>query len=70
MSDLTGLRLGDLFYFEAVKPILTAILPDQEYGAALVGSGSEVMGFGGVSKRGVRREWVALTAHDSFRDSR
>ena len=32
-------------YEEAVAPILDSHLPDLEYSAALIGSGSEVLGF-------------------------
>lgn len=40
-----GLRLSELFYAEAVKPILDARFPDLRYEAALIGYGSEVLGF-------------------------
>lgn len=42
---LPGLRLSAKFYLEAVKPILDHHLPDLRYAAALLGSGSEVLGF-------------------------
>jgi hypothetical protein len=42
---IPGLRLGQLFYIEAVKPILYKILPGLPYSAALIGSGSEILGF-------------------------
>src|SRR5574341_143759 len=42
---IPGLRLGQLFYLEAVKPILNKILPGLRYSAALIGSGSEILGF-------------------------
>ena len=46
MSDfIPGLQLGRLFYLEAVKPVLNAILPDLQFSAALIGSGSEILGF-------------------------
>ncbi|MBA3634790.1 MAG: hypothetical protein H0W58_18595, partial [Acidobacteria bacterium] len=46
MSDfIPGLELSRLFYIEAVKPILDAVFPDLRYSAALVGDGSEVLGF-------------------------
>jgi uncharacterized protein DUF4037 len=46
MSDfIPGLELGGLFYLEAVKPILNTIAPSLQYSAALVGSGSEILGF-------------------------
>ncbi len=42
---IPGLRLGELFYREAVKPVLDAEFPDLLYSAALIGSGSEILGF-------------------------
>ena len=46
MSDfIPGLELSRLFYFEAVKPILYETTPSLRYAAALIGSGSEVLGF-------------------------
>jgi hypothetical protein len=46
MSDfIPGLRLSQLFYLEAVRPILDAVFPDLKYSAALIGSGSETLGF-------------------------
>lgn len=40
-----GLKLGELFFEEAVRPILTAEFPDLKYGAALIGDGSEILGY-------------------------
>lgn len=40
-----GLELARLFYLEAVKPLLESHLPALQYSAALLGSGSEIMGF-------------------------
>ena len=40
-----GLRLAERFFEEAVQPILLAAYPDLPYAAALIGSGSEVLGF-------------------------
>ena len=40
-----GLRLSSLFFEQAVKPILERVAPGLEYSAALIGSGSEVLGF-------------------------
>jgi len=46
MSDFVpGLRLARLFYFEAVEPVLNASFPQLDFSAALIGSGSEVLGF-------------------------
>ncbi len=42
---IPGLELSRLFYFEAVKPILDAQFPALRYDAALIGYGSEVIGF-------------------------
>src|SRR5882762_2000486 len=42
---IPGLRLGRLFYLEAVKPVLDGRFPDLQYSAALIGSGSEILGF-------------------------
>jgi Domain of unknown function (DUF4037) len=40
-----GLVLAEGFYQDAVKPILASHYPDLRYSAALIGSGSEVLGF-------------------------
>ncbi len=42
---LAGLELSGLFYQEAVRPILADAYPDLDYAAALVGYGSDVIGF-------------------------
>jgi hypothetical protein len=42
---MTGLELASAFYEEAVRPILTADFAGMPYAAALLGSGSEVLGF-------------------------
>src|SRR3954451_17759713 len=42
---IPGLELSRLFYIEAVKPILDAQFPDLRFDAALIGYGSEVLGF-------------------------
>lgn len=42
---IPGLELSHLFYTEAVKPVLDADFPDLRYDAAVIGSGSEVLGF-------------------------
>ena len=42
---LPGLQLSELFYREAVKPILEAAFPQVVYSAALIGPGSEVLGY-------------------------
>ena len=42
---IPGLQLSRLFYEEAVKPILDSRFPGLRYSAALLGSGSEVLGY-------------------------
>jgi hypothetical protein len=42
---IKGLDLSELFYKEAVEPILAQHFPDLPYTAALIGAGSEVLGF-------------------------
>ncbi len=42
---IPGLKLSELFYHEAVSPILASNFPAVRYSAALLGSGSEVLGF-------------------------
>lgn len=42
---MPGLRLSRLFFDEAVRPILQQVVTGLEYTAALIGSGSEVLGF-------------------------
>src|SRR5947209_3676240 len=40
-----GLPLGEQFYREVVQPVLDVGFPDLPHSAALIGSGSEVLGF-------------------------
>jgi len=40
-----GLTLAELFYKEAVSPVLLKHFPRLRYSAALIGHGSEVLGF-------------------------
>ena len=42
---IPGLELGRRFYQEAVRPILDADFPGLRHSAALIGTGSEVLGF-------------------------
>jgi hypothetical protein len=42
---LKGLDLSELFYQEAVRPILDSHFPNLPHSAALLGTGSEVLGF-------------------------
>ncbi len=45
MPPLRGLELSRRFYFEAVVPLLERRFPGVEHAAALIGSGSEVLGY-------------------------
>jgi hypothetical protein len=42
---LSGLKLGEAFYWEAVRPLLDLHFPDLPHAAALIGNGSEILGF-------------------------
>src|SRR4051794_30286141 len=42
---IPGLELSELFYLEAVKPVLEVDFPGVQYSAALIGPGSEVLGY-------------------------
>ena len=42
---MQGLELSRRFYFEAVRPILERDFPDFEHAAALIGYGSDVLGY-------------------------
>jgi hypothetical protein len=42
---VSGLDLSRQFYFDAVRPVLDATFPGVPHGAALLGRGSEVLGF-------------------------
>jgi hypothetical protein len=42
---IPGLQLSEAFYHETVRPILDTHFPGLAYSAALIGSGSEVLGF-------------------------
>ena len=45
MTPPRGLELARDFYFEAVRPIVAQHFPQLEHAAALIGTGSEVLGF-------------------------
>jgi Domain of unknown function (DUF4037) len=42
---IPGIKLAESFYFEAVKPLLQTHVPNVKYTAALLGTGSEILGF-------------------------
>jgi hypothetical protein len=42
---IPGLELSRLFFLEAVRPIFDASFPSLQYSAALIGTGSEILGF-------------------------
>ena len=44
-SFIPGLKLNRFFFEEAIKPIMTKHYPSLKYDAALIGPGSEVLGF-------------------------
>ncbi len=50
-STLSGLELARRFYLQALRPILDAAFPDLPHSAALIGTGSEVLGFDTVMSR-------------------
>ncbi|HEX5298487.1 MAG TPA: DUF4037 domain-containing protein [Streptosporangiaceae bacterium] len=50
-----GLRLAGEFYAGAVRPVLDQALPGLRYAAALIGAGSEVLGFD--SGRSTDHDW-------------
>ncbi len=50
-----GLRLAGEFYAEAVRPLLDAEFPGLRYAAALLGPGSEVLGFD--TERSTDHDW-------------
>lgn len=45
LEFVPGLQLSNLFYHEAVKPVLLTEFPALRHSAALIGAGSEVLGF-------------------------
>ena len=56
MSEfIPGLRLAEIFYRDAVAPILADHYPGLAYSAALIGSGSDVLGFD--TARSMDHEW-------------
>lgn len=70
---IKGLQLSELFYKEAVRPILARHFPELTYSAALLGSGSEVLGFD--TPQSMDHDWgprlmlfLAEADHKAFRD--
>jgi hypothetical protein len=45
MDDISGIELSRRFYAELVAPWLERAFPELRYAAALIGPGSEVLGF-------------------------
>jgi len=52
---IRGVQLNEMFYREAVAPILSAAFPELRYCAALIGYGSDVLGYD--SERSTDHEW-------------
>ena len=52
---IPGVQLCELFYQEAVKPILATAFPSLRYSAALIGAGSDVLGYDTV--RSTDHDW-------------
>lgn len=52
---ISGLQLNEMFYRDAVAPILSAAFPELRYSAALIGHGSDVLGYD--SERSTDHEW-------------
>jgi hypothetical protein len=48
---IPGLELSERFYYKAARPIIDAAFPGLTYSAALIGYGSEVLGFDGPISR-------------------
>ncbi len=55
VTFIPGLRLSELFYREAVGPVLARAFPGMRYAAARLGSGSEVLGFD--TERSMDHHW-------------
>jgi hypothetical protein len=52
---IPGIELNRLFYREAVAPVLSSAFPNLRYSAALIGYGSDVLGYD--SERSTDHEW-------------
>ncbi|MFX1283003.1 MAG: DUF4037 domain-containing protein [Promethearchaeota archaeon] len=44
-KDISGLQLSELFYKEIIKDLINQYFPELRYAAALIGPGSEVLGY-------------------------
>lgn len=58
-SFLPGLALGRRLYWEAVRPLLDASFPGLPHAAALIGPGSEILGFD--TDLSMDHDWCART---------
>ena len=64
---IPGLKLSELFYVEAVRPVLAANFPRLRYSAARLDTGSDVLGFD--TPRSTDHDWgPRLTLHLRQRD--
>jgi len=67
---IRGVQLNEMFYREAVAPILAAAFPELSYSAALIGYGSDVLGYD--SERSTDHEWgprlLIFLPEKDFRD--
>lgn len=70
---IKGLELSELFYKDAIKPILAKHFPDLIYSAALIGSGSETLSFD--TPQSMDHDWgprlmlfLGKTDHETYRD--
>jgi uncharacterized protein DUF4037 len=69
---IPGLKLGELFYKQEIRPILQQEFPRLRYSAALIGWGSEVLGFDTPLSRDHHwgpRVLVFLNSHDYSQSS-
>ena len=55
LAFIPGLRLSEIFYHEAVKPLLEEYFPGMAYTAARLGRGSDVLGFD--TPRSMDHDW-------------
>ncbi len=56
---IPGLQLSELYYQEAVEPILEAVFPRLVYSACLIGPGSEVLGYD-TRNQLITKKWQAI----------